>query len=57
MLWNVPECITSGPVSGYLHIAGHGADDGSMMMHLAISLGKTTWMEEVGQEEYEAKSG
>lgn len=34
----------------------HGADDGSMMMHLAISLGKTTWMEEVSQEDYAAKS-
>lgn len=34
----------------------HGADDGSMMMHLAISLGKTTWMEEVSQEEYSGKS-
>lgn len=31
----------------------HGADDGSMMMHLAISLGKTSWLDEVKPEEYE----
>lgn len=35
----------------------HGADDGSMMMHLAISLGKTSWEEEVSAEEYKGKSG
>jgi quercetin dioxygenase-like cupin family protein len=35
----------------------HGADDGSMMMHLAISLGKTSWAEEVSEEEYAGKSG
>lgn len=33
----------------------HGADDGSMLMHLAISLGTTTWLEEVTQDEYRAK--
>lgn len=35
----------------------HGADDGSMMMHLAVSLGKTSWKEEVGEEEYGGKKG
>lgn len=35
----------------------HGADDGSMMMHLAISLGKTSWEDEVPQEEYAKKAG
>jgi quercetin dioxygenase-like cupin family protein len=35
----------------------HGADDGSMMMHLAVSLGEAKWGEEVGEEEYGRKSG
>jgi quercetin dioxygenase-like cupin family protein len=34
----------------------HGADEGSMMMHLAISLGTTSWDVEVTQEEYNQKS-
>jgi quercetin dioxygenase-like cupin family protein len=34
----------------------HGADDGSMMMHLAISLGKTSWENEVTEDEYKAKA-
>lgn len=34
----------------------HGADEGSYMTHLAVGLGKTEWLEEVGQEEY-AKKG
>lgn len=35
----------------------HGADDGSMLMHLAVSLGKTTWLEEVSEDEYKGKAG
>lgn len=34
----------------------HGADDGSCMMHLAVGLGKTEWLEEVTEEEYKMKS-
>lgn len=34
----------------------HGADDGSMLVHLAVSLGETTWLEEVGEEEYRGKA-
>jgi quercetin dioxygenase-like cupin family protein len=33
----------------------HGADDGSYMLHLAISHGKTEWLEEVSEEEYGRK--
>jgi len=33
----------------------HGADDGSIMTHLAISRGKTTWLEAVTDEEYNRK--
>jgi quercetin dioxygenase-like cupin family protein len=33
----------------------HGADNGSLMTHLVIGLGKTTWHEEVTDEEYEKK--
>lgn len=33
----------------------HGADDGSYMVHQAISLGTTTWHDEVSQEEYAKK--
>lgn len=35
----------------------HGADDKSYMVHQAISLGKTTWLEEVSQEELAGKDG
>lgn len=34
----------------------HGADDGSIMSHLAISRGKTTWLDPVTDEEYQAKN-
>jgi quercetin dioxygenase-like cupin family protein len=34
----------------------HGADNGSMMMHMAVTLGKTTFDEEVSEEEYQQKS-
>jgi quercetin dioxygenase-like cupin family protein len=34
----------------------HGADDGSYMMHLALGLGKTEWLEEVTEAEYLAKN-
>ena len=30
----------------------HGADDNSLVLHLAISLGKTEWLGEVTAEEY-----
>ncbi|KAK5052152.1 hypothetical protein LTR84_002956 [Exophiala bonariae] len=33
----------------------HGADDGSMMTHLAISHGKTTWLDPVTDEQYQQK--
>ncbi|KIW96003.1 uncharacterized protein Z519_03069 [Cladophialophora bantiana CBS 173.52] len=33
----------------------HGGDDGSFMLHLAVSHGKTVWHDEVTQEEYQAK--
>ncbi|CAN8101637.1 unnamed protein product [Discula destructiva] len=48
----VGDIVTCSP--GITH--WHGADDGSMLMHLAIGLGKTTWLEEVTAEEY-AKKG
>jgi quercetin dioxygenase-like cupin family protein len=31
----------------------HGSDDDSFLVHMAISLGTTEWLEEVGVEEYE----
>lgn len=56
---SVPQRIRVGDIvtcpAGTTH--WHGADDGSMMMHLAISLGKTTWAEEVTSEEYGKKTG
>ncbi|KAJ9654915.1 hypothetical protein H2198_006097 [Neophaeococcomyces mojaviensis] len=30
----------------------HGADEGSYMLHQAIAHGKTTWQDEVSEEEY-----
>jgi quercetin dioxygenase-like cupin family protein len=30
----------------------HGADEGSYMLHMAISLGKTTWYDAVDEKEY-----
>ena len=33
----------------------HGADDGSIMTHLAISLGTTSWHDEVKDDEYNKK--
>ena len=33
----------------------HGADDGSLLMHMAISHGKTTWYDAVTDEEYGKK--
>ena len=32
----------------------HGAEEGSVMMHLAISLGVTSWKEEVGEDEWKS---
>ncbi len=32
----------------------HGADEGSVMMHLAISLGVTSWKEEVEEGEWKS---
>lgn len=55
----VPQRIRVGDIvqcpAGTTH--WHGADDGSMLTHLAVSLGKTTWLEEVTSEEYGKKSG
>jgi quercetin dioxygenase-like cupin family protein len=34
----------------------HGADDGSIMTHLVLGLGKTIWHDAVTDEEYNAKS-
>lgn len=34
----------------------HGADDANMMMHMAVTLGKTTFDDEVSDEEYTAKA-
>lgn len=52
-----PRAIKTGDIvvcpAGARH--WHGADDGTMMMHLAISLGKTSWEGEVSEEEYKAK--
>ncbi|KAK4495128.1 hypothetical protein PRZ48_013455 [Zasmidium cellare] len=33
----------------------HGADEGSEMMHLAVGLGETKWLEKVSDEEYAVK--
>ena len=35
----------------------HGADDNSLVLHLAISLGKTEWLGEVTAEEYRRGAG
>lgn len=55
----IPQRIRVGDIvqcpAGTTH--WHGADDGSMLMHLAVSLGTTTWLEEVSEEEYGNKSG
>lgn len=52
-----PQRIGAGDViwapAGTTH--WHGADDGSLMTHLVIGLGKTTWHEEVSDEEYGKK--
>lgn len=34
----------------------HGADDGSIMTHLVLGLGKTIWHDAVTDEEYNAKA-
>ena len=34
----------------------HGADDGSVLVHFVVSLGATTWLEPVTNEEYSAKA-
>ncbi|KAJ5752489.1 RmlC-like cupin domain-containing protein [Penicillium odoratum] len=33
----------------------HGADDGSIMTHLALGFGKTTWLDPVTDEQYGVK--
>ena len=33
----------------------HGADDGSILIHTAIGLGKTTWLNEVTDDEYKQR--
>ena len=52
-----PQRITVGDViwcpPGTTH--RHGADDGSYMVHQAVSHGKVEWRDEVGVEEYEQK--
>ena len=35
----------------------HGADAGSYMVHLAISLGKSEWLEPVSDDDYERHEG
>ncbi|KAG8624827.1 hypothetical protein KVT40_007894 [Elsinoe batatas] len=35
----------------------HGADDGSVLTHFVVSLGKTSWGEKVTDEEYGEKDG
>lgn len=35
----------------------HGADDGSIMTHFVVGLGRTVWGEAVTDEEYEQKGG
>ena len=34
----------------------HGAADGTLMMHLAISLGVTSWKEEVSEDEWRVEA-
>lgn len=34
----------------------HGSDDDTFLVHVAISMGKTTWKEEVSQAEYESST-
>jgi quercetin dioxygenase-like cupin family protein len=34
----------------------HGADEGSYLLHMAISHGKTTWFDAVTDEEYNKKN-
>jgi quercetin dioxygenase-like cupin family protein len=34
----------------------HGGDDGTYLLHLAISYGKTTWADAVTDEEYNKKN-
>jgi quercetin dioxygenase-like cupin family protein len=33
----------------------HGADEGSYMVHQAVSLGSVEWLDAVGDEEYEKR--
>jgi quercetin dioxygenase-like cupin family protein len=45
-----------------VHIPGgeehwHGAAPGSYLIHLAISVGVTNWLEPVGEDDYRAASG
>jgi hypothetical protein len=35
----------------------HGAGDASYLVHTAISLGATEWLEEVAEEDYRAAVG
>ena len=35
----------------------HGAGPGSIMTHLAVSLGTTTWLDEVSEDEYGREAG
>ncbi|GAB7343518.1 hypothetical protein MBLNU457_1528t1 [Dothideomycetes sp. NU457] len=55
----VPQRIRTGDLvqcpAGTVH--WHGADEGSMLVHLAVSLGKTTWFEEVREEEWRVREG
>lgn len=52
-----PQRIRSGDIvvcpAGTRH--WHGADDKSLMMHMAVTLGKTTFDDEVSEEAYNAK--
>lgn len=54
---NIPRAISVGDIiwcpPGGIH--WHGADDGSFMVHEAISFGGLDWYEPVSNEEYAAK--
>lgn len=53
----VPQRLKTGDVvwasAGTTH--WHGADDGSIMTHFVVGLGKTVWHEAVTDEEYGQK--
>ncbi|KAL6245325.1 hypothetical protein RBB50_008100 [Rhinocladiella similis] len=53
-----PKRISVGDII-WCHAGGihwHGADDGSFMVHEAVSLGRIEWYDPVDEEEYAAKT-